>query len=455
MYAPSHRAPRSRVSGRHIAAPQPHSIDTGRRDLLKSSLAVATVGAAGIWIAEPAAAAQPGMRMQLDKRSYAPGEIARLRIREDVDYRRRMLVSGPHGLKWHKVDGGRNYSVFAAKVKTSGTITVQMNNRITDVRQDTAQIDLSVLGTEAREVAGAAPFVAYSATSFFKSRVDSAPIDSAATAAFRSFMKSHPDQRSTAYPTIRGTGGNPWGMPFAMGTSTDPRWRITGAIPSQVSRLSSEGFPAPDWFGSTLTGTSDSPMVIIDRAAGRTIWAAKAKMAGSRTVQVGVAGYFEHTSNGLDQRNPRSDNKTNYRSRGCIPEAMVIRKDLVDYAIATGGDLGHVLHMFLVETSSAAGFCHPMVGAESGKNGFGAEGLRLAIAPDVDVTSRGMSPEGVVVARTLQMRGCYLGDNSGSGSGIKAEQESSGHSVWGGRMPRDVLRGLTWNDFVVLPKGWQ
>ncbi len=455
MYTPSHRASRERVRGRHVAEPITAEADAGRRCFLKSGLTVATIGATGLWLAEPAAAAGNGFRISLDKRSYQAGEVARVVIHEGVDFKRRMLVSGPNGLAWHKVGGGRNQSVFAARVQDSGTITVQLQDRITGVIQDTATLSLDVQAGSGRNPSGAAPFVAYEAGSFFKSQVLGAPVDNAATTAFRSFMKSHPDQRAVPFPTIRGTNGNAWGMPFAMSGTADPQWRLTGSVPSPVSKLASEGFAAPDWFDQVLTGTSDSPMVILDRKSGRSIWAANAKKAGTRVISVSAAGYFDHASNGLDQRNPRSDNSANFRSRGAIPDAMVIRKDLVDYAIQTGGDLGHVLHMMFVETNSAAGFCHPMVGAEHGKSGFGAEGLRIAIAPDVDVTARGMTPEGVVLARTLQRHGCYLGDNSGSGSGLKAEQESPGRNVWGGRMPTTVLSGIRWDDFVVLPKGWQ
>ena len=60
---------------------------------------------------------------------------------------------------------------------------------------------------------------------------------------------------------------------------------------------------------------------------------------------------------------------------------MVIRKDLVRHGVRHDTDLGHVLHLFLVETDSSRGFCHPMVGEESDKSGFGAEGERLAIDP--------------------------------------------------------------------------
>jgi hypothetical protein len=129
---------------------------------------------------------------------------------------------------------------------------------------------------------------------------------------------------------------------------------------------------------------------------------------------------------------------------------MVIRKDAVDYAIANNTGLGYVLHMFLVETLTSAGFQNPMVANESGKNGWGAEGQRLAIDSSIDLTTRGLSPAGLVVARTLQVHGCYIGDNAGGGTTLKAEQETSAHPVWNGEMASNSLQGITWNDFVAL-----
>jgi len=89
-----------------------------------------------------------------------------------------------------------------------------------------------------------------------------------------------------------------------------------------------------------------------------------------------------------------------------------------------------------------------MVGPEQNKYGFGAEGERIAIAPNVNLSRRGLSPAALVIARTLKRYGCYFGDNSGSQSCLKAEQENRTRPVWGGRLGRDSLKGITWNDFV-------
>jgi len=442
MYEPSHRAP-----------PVDQGTDASRRNFLRSGLAVASLGTAALWLpGASVAVADAAFDLHLDRSSYRRGDLARLTIRENVDFKRRMVVSGPGDTRWHKIAGDKSHSVFVAKVQDAGKVTVRLQNRITETFHGSKSLDLDVKTGYPHPDE---PFLAYSAGSFFRSRVDGAPVHHTATRRFQRFMRRHRDQRQYAYPLIRGTQGNDWGMPYALGHRGDPVWTLTGVVPSPVSRLRTVGFHAPHWFGDRLTGTADSPFVVIDRASGRSIWAANAHVVGRRQIRVSAAGFYDHRSNGLDTRNPRSNARVNYRSRGAIPDAMVIRRDLVDHALRTGGDLGHVLHMFMVETSSAAGSCHPMVGHESGKQGFGAEGQRIAIAPHVNIDARGLSPEGEVIARTLQNYGCYLGDNSGSSSGLKAEQESRGHKVWKGRLPVDTLRGITWDDFVVLPKGWQ
>ncbi len=303
--------------------------------------------------------------------------------------------------------------------------------------------------------AAAVPFTAYSSTSFFRGSVAGAPVDTARTSLFRTFMKTFVDQKSCGFPVINGVGGNQWGTAYAMGASTDPIWKLTGSVPSAVSLLKTQGFHAPDWFGTMLSGTTDSPFVVIDCGSGISVWAAKAAVSGTHTISVGSAGYFEHASNGLDKRNPKSDSSVNFRSRGAIPDAMVIRRDLVDAGIANGTGLGHVLHMFIAETRSSDGFCSPMVGCESNQFGFGAEGERVAIASTVDLTKRGLSPAGLVVARTLQQNGAYIGDNAGTGTALKAEQSSAARDVWKGLLAQNALQGITWDDFVVLPKGWQ
>jgi hypothetical protein len=298
-------------------------------------------------------------------------------------------------------------------------------------------------------------FIPYTSDSYFKSRVTGIPVNLDRTKQFHSFMATHPDQKSVAYPKIKGVGGNQWGTPWAEGSTTDPVWRIRNiraATNSQNAILRTRGFHAPAWLDDVITGTSDSPLCVMDTASGFTVFCTDVRVVGTNLIDVGSAAVTHHSSNGLDRRNPRSNDARNFTSRGRVSDAMVIRKTLVDYGINNNTDLGHVLHLFIVESSTADGFCHPMVGKESSKFGFGAEGERLAIRSTVDLTARGLSPAGLVIARTLQTRGCYIGDNAGSMSSLKAEQESSAHPVWGRLLTQDSLKGITWNDFVVLKR---
>jgi hypothetical protein len=263
----------------------------------------------------------------------------------------------------------------------------------------------------------------------------------------RAFLKANPEQ-TDPHPVLNGVGGNQWGMVYREGSATDPVWKLTGAVPTQVAFLSTTGFHAPADLADSITGTSDSPIVVMDRGTGMTVWAAKVAKGAGNTLTVGAAGAFMHDSNGLDRRRPEADSTINFRSRGAIPDAMVIRKDRLDWAVENNTDLGHVLHVFFVETNTAAGVKFPMVSQENGKTGWGAEGQRIAIDPAVDLTTRGLSPYGLAIARTLQRHGAYLGDNSGSGTALKLEQDQPAHRVWGDSISQHELAGITWADFV-------
>lgn len=305
------------------------------------------------------------------------------------------------------------------------------------------------------------PFLPYIENSFFRKPLPAgAPLDSQSAAGIN-FLKTFPDQRNSAfpnYPIINGVSGNKWGTTYFEGTCSDPVWKLTGTVPAEVGFLKTEGFHAPASFGNVLTGTSDSPFTVMDICGvptmprGLSVWGAKAVKGVGNTVGVGAAGAFQHDSNGLDKRNPRSTSTKNFRSRGAIPDAMVIRKDRLDWAIANNTGLGYVLHMFMVETDTTQGFVHPMTGDESLKNGWGPEGIRIRIKPSINLATRGMSPAGLVVARTLQQHGAYVGDNAGTGTALKAEQD---YGQWGGKLTQGSLQGVTWDDFEFVQRGYE
>jgi hypothetical protein len=306
---------------------------------------------------------------------------------------------------------------------------------------------------------GTVPYLPYTSDSYFKSRVEAGPINQARTDAFHTFMKSFAEQKGINYPYINGLSGSSWGTVYAEGAATDPVWHLAGTMNSKVSSVlgvGKQGFHAPAYLGDILTGTSDSPFCVLDRVNGYTVFGGKASKKDASTINVLSAGITYHSSNGLDYRNPKTTDKRNFTGRGRISDSMAIRRDVVDAAIAGNTGLGHTLHLFLVETRSADGFCHPMTGCESGQVGFGAEGERVAIRKDVDLTTRNLSPFGLAIARTLQQHGAYIGDNAGRMSALKAQQTNTKQNPWAGlAVSQQALKGLTWDDFVVIERGWQ
>jgi hypothetical protein len=305
--------------------------------------------------------------------------------------------------------------------------------------------------------AAEAPFVPYTPDSYFRKPVAGLPVDATRTASFRTFMKTNPDQRSVTYPTITGQGTNPWGTTEHVGVATDPIWKLRNPT-TDTKILATQGWHMADSVADRIpTGTQDRPFLIVDRIFGYSLFCGDVVPDKStRTITVGASAIFWHSSNGLDRRNPRTNDKRNYCSRGRIPDAMLIRPDLVRSGIANGTGLGHVLQMFLVATDArtfGTGYVHPMVGCEQRHiDGWGAEGERIAIRPDLDLKSRGLTDAALVVARTLQQHGAYIGDNSGSGSTLKGAQSTATYKPYAGtNLTRDCLKGkITWDDFVVI-----
>ena len=306
----------------------------------------------------------------------------------------------------------------------------------------------------ASSASAAAPALPYTAGSFFKSPVAGAPVDAARTTTFKAFMKSHPEQKAVPWPKVN---VNPdWASTHCLGKASDPVWKLTGGntTHSKLAITRTQGFHMSDATAALFpTGTQDRPGVMVDPVFGYTVQFADGVVnRANRTIAVSNAAVFWHTSNGLDYRNPKSNDSRNMSSRGRIIDAQVIRPDLLAAGIANNTGLGHVLHLFFVETKTSDGVCHPMTGSESSKNGFGAEGERIAIRADVNLVRRGLTGGALVLARTLQTHGAYIGDNSGSSTQLKGQ--SGGYP--GTNVSTDCLKGkISGDDFYVLPKGWQ
>ena len=316
---------------------------------------------------------------------------------------------------------------------------------------------LSLPSPAAAATASSAGSLPYSADSYFRSTVGGATADAARTSAFRSFMKAHPEQKSYAYPRISGLSGDKWGTTFHLSGAADPVWKLKGTFNNQTSILSTQGVHIADSvLGRIPVGTQDREMLVVDPVFGYSAFIADCvPNYSTRTITCSSSGVTYHASNGLDYRNPRSNDKRNFTSRGRLSDAGVIRPDLLNNAIANTSGLGHVLQFWFVETDARTfgnGFVHPMIGCEKRHiSGWGAEGERLCIDPSIDLTKRGLTGAALAVARTLQQNGAYIGDNSGSSTMLKGAQASTSYNPYAGtNLGRDCLKGITWDDFIVL-----
>lgn len=292
----------------------------------------------------------------------------------------------------------------------------------------------------------------YPAGSQLNLRVDgaNAVVDSARTTAFRNFMATNADQKGTPYPKLN--LNDKWAMSYDFGTSADPVWKLTGSKVTgnaKLAILAKQGFHMADSVADSFpTGTQDRPGVIFDEVFGYTVLFADAvPNKATRTIAVSSAGITWHGSNGLDYRNPASNDSRNFQSRGRLADAMVVTREELDAAVAAGTGVGKVLHLFFVETNGLESPCFvsPMVGCENDQRGWGREGERLRLNPAIDLKARGLTGYPLALAKTMQENGVYLGDNSGSVTQVKMSQTSH---YTGTGLTASVFSGkLTWADF--------
>lgn len=402
---------------------------------------------------------------------------------------------------WSKVSGPGNVSFTTpnapdteATFDTAGSYVLKLTaSDGTLSANDTVAVTVNA-GT------GNDPFIPYNSSAWAKKTPPPSEFNQALTDSFHTYMNTkNVDNTSNHnewhYPWIQGVGGSTggWGMPYAVGNCSDPVWTLnSGANDSsggtgKWGSLKTTGFHAPDKLSDYITGTTDSPIVIRDMCAADnpygtgtfSIWASKVTADDANHVlniqtvtPAGAYGAFVHASNGLDNR-ASSDpvDANNGRSRGVIPDTMAIRKDVMDWALNNPSrDLGMALELFMVKTNGTLNtefpncFVFPMVNGEqcgnSAQDGWGSEGTRLVLDPGLtdailQAAPRNCNPQAMVIARTLRKYGMYIGDNAGSASTFKAENESTAHPVWLNTLSKDTLAGcITWDDFKVINPGW-
>lgn len=246
---------------------------------------------------------------------------------------------------------------------------------------------------------------------------------------------------------LSGLGQNRWGMPCFDASRSDPTWEVSLANPTQQSRpILEDGLRAPERALTALTGTADSPIVILDRARGYQValWQTSADTSGFRAVDAAI--YWDD-SNGLapGDENPDGDPR-NHGHRGVAPSTMLIRRPEIDHGI------DHVLKAAIPGT--AEWHVRPMVGHEPNRGGVIGQGMRLRIRADVDLDRYDLSAPALTIARALQRYGAIVGDNSGADRIVLKVEQDIGQ--WSGvDLQIDSLAAIPVEDLVFVRAGWQ
>jgi hypothetical protein len=246
---------------------------------------------------------------------------------------------------------------------------------------------------------------------------------------------------------LSGLGENRWGMPCFVAGRNDPSWDVRLANPTPQARpILEEGLRAPEPALTALTGTADSPIVILDRARGFQValWQTSADPTGFRAEEAAI--YWDD-SNGLapGDENPDGDPR-NHGHRGVAPSTMLIRRSEIDHGI------DHVLKVAIPGT--AEWHVRPMVGHEPNRGGVIGQGMRLRIRADVDLDRYDLSPPALVIARALQRYGAIVGDNSGADRIVLKVEQDIGQ--WSDvDLEADSMAGIPVEDLVFVRAGWE
>jgi hypothetical protein len=283
----------------------------------------------------------------------------------------------------------------------------------------------------------------FTADSFWnKPLPDDAPVDPRSPR-FVAWLGEH-----TGGFLLAGLSGNPWGVPCFVAGESDPIREVS--LPdtdSTLRPLVEEGLRTPEHASSALTGTGDSPLVILDPARGVQValWQTSADGSGFRA---STASIYWDDSNGLapGDENPDGDLR-NRGHRGVAPSTMMVQRLEIDQ-----GSVDHVLKVAIPGT--AEWHVRPMVGHEPDRDGVIGEGMRLRIKADVDLERYDLSKPALTVARALQRYGAIVGDNSGADRIVLKVEQDIGQ--WSGvDLEADSLAAIQVEDLAFVRAGWE
>jgi hypothetical protein len=273
-----------------------------------------------------------------------------------------------------------------------------------------------------------------------------APVDPT-SASIMSYIKA---DNTLKYLAVSGTGSSgTWGTPVYNAHDGDPTYAIknncnTGRPPEFASmRIPAGAKPDP---------TSDASMVVVDVGKGMEygMWHAKYDPVTKLWSSCGGTVYYL-ASNGLAGTLIQSNEKRNQGHRGVPPETYVVK-----YQEIAAGSIDHLLKIALDTTKCAHVF--PMAGDECGTYLASAppEGSIIRIKASVDLSTLGLTPAALVIARALQTYGAVVGDQSGGSGEVKVENvvaEGRGW-LWKGLLSSTSLSKITLDSYEIVKLGY-
>jgi hypothetical protein len=145
--------------------------------------------------------------------------------------------------------------------------------------------------------------------------------------------------------------------------------------------------------------------------------------------------------------------------RGASASSLALLGGLITIADLEAGRIDHALAM-AVPTTAAGTFTWPAQRSDGKTTGPSAipEGTHFRIDPALDLSTLGLTPEGLVIARAAQRYGIVVRDGAANVTFYAEDPASTGANPYGrlfrGRYANEVLRGFPWNRLqVVAPSG--
>ncbi len=304
------------------------------------------------------------------------------------------------------------------------------------------------VGAASAQGSPAAPYRAFSASSWWNTALPTAPPTNSNEAGILNYLRTGPDNGG-GFLRLAGAGDNAWGQPVFWAGAGDREYSVRWS--SSLRQPELDHLRIPDQMQAAQT--SDGALTLFDVPRGYVVAMTRAKYNSATDVwSVGGATVTYLASNGLDARVTGSDDARNGGShRGNNGATMMARLDEVQ-----AGVIPHVLKVACgPEANTQAVFPMNRSDGNSATSPV-KQGLRLRIRPELDLNALGLPAEALVLAQAAQTYGVYCGD-SGPNTALKLENtviEGRGQ-LW--TTPADALSGLPFTTafWDVLPEGYR